>query len=496
MYRLHPSIRCGLVATVKRRVMVAGLLAVVLAAPLPAQEIDTRALESHVSLLADDLLEGRAPGTRGERMAALYLVSQLRRLGMEPLTERGYRLPVPLTAVEVDLENAVVRLSGDGGEQTLRPPAFYHPGGSRSAFRGFSGDLVFVGPAANALEVLAGYEWLDGKVVVMTPPWSGLAEVETELLRRGAAGSVQVVPNESFYGRLRIVRGPTRFFLPDGVDDPANQGHLPVVVGGGAMISALGIDEDIGAGAAGVPVELGRRFELELPFTTEERTGYNVAGVIPGADPSMRDEWIMYVAHYDHVGHGEPVDGDSIWNGFIDNVAGCAMLLEIARAMALDPPARSVAFLFVTAEEQGLLGSNWFAYDPPVPLGRIRAVLNLDGGAPPAPPAAWGLVGADDSWAGRVARETIETSGWSVRGVPIGPQSDHWPFHLAGLPSLLLFPGDTLDGVTEREAAELRDRWQREHTPNDEWSPEFPLAGMARYAELALRIGRELATDG
>lgn len=84
--------------------------------------------------------------------------------------------------------------------------------------------------------------------------------------------------------------------------------------------------------------------------------------------------------------------GDSIWNGFIDNAAGCAMLLEIARAMAHDPPPRSVAFLFVTAEEQGLLGSNWFVYDPPVPLDRIRAVLNLDAGAPRAPPAALGLV--------------------------------------------------------------------------------------------------------
>lgn len=459
-----------------------------------AQTIDTLALEGHARFLADDHLEGRGPASRGERTAALYLTTRLDALGLRPLPGLDdHRLPVPLTAVHVDRERATVRLSDATGTRTLRPPAFYHPGGSRDAFRDFEGSLVFAGAATGATKALDDMD-VAGDVVVLTPPWSGLHEVETSLLRRGAAGAITLVPDSVFYERLRIVRGPTRYFLPDGVQDPANQSALPRLAGGPAMIRAMGLEDEA---AAGAKLERARRLELDIavhfPHTTERRTGYNVAGHIRGADRELADEWVVLVAHYDHVGFGQPTAGDSVWNGFVDNAVGCAMLLEIARSLSEDPPARSVAFLFVTAEEQGLLGSNWFTHRPPLPLEQVRAVVNLDGGAPPAPPDEWGLVGADASEAGRVARRVIEAHGWSVDAVAFGPQSDHWPFHLSGVPALMLFPGSSLEGMSEEQASTLTERWLRPHTPEDEWSPDYPFSGIRRYAELGLEIGRALA---
>lgn len=465
-----------------------------------AAQVDTTALESHARFLAHDLLEGRHPASRGERLAALYLTSVMSRLGLQPLGPDGYRLPVPLTAVHFDEDRMALRLTGSGGERrTLRPPAFYHPGGNRAAFRDFAGELLFAGAASDAIATLAD-EDLSGRVVVLTPPWSGLAEVEAALLRKGAAGAIHLIPDGTFYERLRIVRGPTRYFLPDEVDDPANQSRLPRVTGGPELMGALGIAHEARRGGTRHRARpLGGAAEVEIPHTTEARTGYNVAGFVPGDDPELRDEWVVLVAHYDHVGYGQPTDGDSIWNGFVDNAVGSAMLLEIARATAADPPARSVAFLWVTAEEQGLLGANWFVHESPLPLEDVHAVLNLDGGAPPAPPAGWGLVGADASPAGRTARRVIEERGRSVTAVDIGPQSDHWPFHLAGVPALLLFPTQDLAGLSEERAEALHDRWIRPHTPDDEWSAGFPLGGVERYASLALEITRALAgagTDG
>lgn len=467
--------------------------AVVAAMPAP-QEVDTVALESHARFLADDRLEGRGPASRGERIAALYLTSRLQELGVAPLPGHGYELPVPLTAVDIRVEEATLRIDADGEVRTLRPPAFYHRGGSGPAFRDVAGELLLGGSAAGAPAVLEGLD-LQGRVVVLAPPWDGLHELREELRTRGAVGTLELIPDATFHERLRIVRGPTRYFLPDGVRDPANQSALPAIVGGPDVIEALGLAGEVPFES---PVERARslgRVRVELPHTTEARTGYNVAGAVRGADPRLRDEWIVYVAHYDHVGFGEPTAGDSIWNGFIDNAAGSATLLELARILAADPPARSVAFLFVTAEEQGLLGSNWFAHDPSLPLERVRAVLNIDGGVPPAPPVAWGLVGIDGSPELDVARSAVEARGWSVRRVEPGPQSDHWPFHLAGVPALMLFPGDELEGLSPEEADRLRERWLHAHTPDDEWSPDFPFSGHRRYAELALAIGRALAQE-
>ncbi|HSR40744.1 MAG TPA: hypothetical protein VLL48_01195, partial [Longimicrobiales bacterium] len=227
--------------------------------------IDTLDVESHARFLAHDLLEGRHPASRGERLAALYIVARLHALGVSPLPPAGYRMPVPLTAVTVG-DDAVLRRVTDAGARTVRPPDFYHPGGGRSAFRGFGGRLLFAGPTPGARTALRGHADLSGHVIVLTPPWSELSEVEVELRRRGAEGAIHLVPDSLFYERLRIVRGPTRYFLPDAIDDPANQSRLPRVTGGPALVRALGLE---GEARPGAEVERARRLEarveVELP---------------------------------------------------------------------------------------------------------------------------------------------------------------------------------------------------------------------------------------
>ncbi|MEX2570368.1 MAG: M28 family peptidase, partial [Gemmatimonadota bacterium] len=293
--------------------------------------LDSLFLESHARFLAHDLLEGRGPASRGERLAALYLETRPAAMGVRPVAGAGYRLAVPLTAVDIDEAASSMRLITSGETRVLRPPAFYHPGGGRASFTGFAGEAVFPGTASDQVTALARSGALAGKVVVLEPPLGGAYGVYQDLLAGGASGAIALVPDSTFYGRLRIVRGPTRYHLPDGVADPANQTPLPTVVGGAELVRALGLDD-----TGGPPSELS--VAIDVPLVTEARIGYNVLGYVEGSDPALRAEWVVYVAHYDHVGFGEPTAGDSIWNGFVDNAAGTAILLEVARSMSADPP--------------------------------------------------------------------------------------------------------------------------------------------------------------
>lgn len=462
------------------------------ASSLPAQTVDTLALEAHARFLSHDLLEGRGTGSRGEALAALYLESRFQALGLEPLGEEGYRLPVPLVAVRFDDAATRLTISTGGTNRVMASRDFYHPGGGPNAFRDFEGALLDAGAAPDALEALRDHPDLTGSVVVLGPPWDGIAAVEAELHRRGAEGAIEIVPNGPLYDRLRIVRGPVRYWLREPVDDPGNQGPLPVAIGGPALAKALGLEIAPGR-ALDRARETGATVEVDWAFETDSLTAWNVAARLPGADPSLAGESVLWLAHYDHVGFGEPAAGDSIWNGFVDNAAGVAAVLEVARVLAADPPARSAVFLLVTAEEQGLLGSNRFVEGPPVPLESIRLAINLDAGAPVAPPTTWWISAGGLGDLETVVRDAVEWRGWSLDVEPPNDHSDHASFLRVDVPALFLVPGGTFEGVTEEEARALEERLVHPHTAGDEWSPEFSMAGLARYAELALAIGRAVA---
>lgn len=464
--------------------------------PARGQDVDTLALEAHARFLAHDLLEGRGTGSAGEGIAALYLESRFRALGLEPLAGDDYRLPVPLVSVRFDPSMTALRIAFDGDEtHVLRPPDFYHPGGGGAAFRDFGGRLLDAGASPGALEALRGFDDLDGRVVVLGPPWEGIGEVEAEILRRGGAGTLSLIPNDPFYDRLRTVRGPVRYFLREPVDDPVNQGALPGVVGGPALIRALGLEGEIRPGRTLERARpTGSRVEVTWSLRSDSLTAWNVAARLEGSDPALADQPIVYLAHYDHVGYGQPAAGDSIWNGFVDNAAGVAAVLEIARALAADPPPTPAIFLLVTAEEQGLLGSSRFVADPPIPLEDVRLVVNIDAGAPVAPPTSWWISAGHLGDLEGAVRRAVERRGWTLDVRPANTHSDHWSFLRAGVPALFLVPGSEMEGVTAEDVETLGERFVHPHTPHDEWAPGFPFAGLARYAGLALEIGRAVAS--
>lgn len=443
-----------------------------------AQEIEAKALNAHTYYLSHDLLEGRGTASRGESLAALYLSSRMRELGLQPLA-KDYRLPVPLTAYSFDSTRASMRILTGQNEHTLRHPDFYHPGGAPSSFRDFSGELLWAGPTPGALSALRDHRDLSGTVVVLTAPWTGIGEVEAELLRRGAAGAIEIVPND-FYERLRVVRGPTRYALPREVDDPDNQSPLPVVVTGPAGADALGVIPWLDSGdtlRSARPMDA--RAEINLASSSEKTTAYNVAAMLPGTDPDRSDRAMIYLAHYDHVGFGQPAGADSIWNGFTDNASGTAALLEIARVLHEDPPPYSVLFLFTTAEEQGLLGATWFLHRPPLSLDRIDLAINIDGGIPPADISQWTLAAPPgQEWIAGAVGEMAD-DGWTLQRRPLTSDSDHWPFHRADIPAFFLYPGSQADS-------------RFIHTAEDEWRKDFPFAGLVRYAEAARQLGRIL----
>ncbi|MGH7574447.1 MAG: M28 family peptidase, partial [Longimicrobiales bacterium] len=291
-------------------------------------------------------------------------------------------------------------------------------------------------------------------------------------------------------------RGPDRFFV-DEVHDPIWQPELPVVLVGPAVLRALLGDARLPPGAleAGpiAPTPLGRTVSGHVAATVEDAPTTNVAGYIPGSDAALRDEFIAFTAHYDHLGIGAPdAGGDSIYNGFSDNAAGVAMLLAIAETMRAAPPDRSVLFLFFAAEERGLLGSTYYTTRPLVPLERTAAVINLDAGAPPAPPVSWRIAG-DSIGLGPLARDVAASHGWTATLSGASPNTDYWPFLTRGVPAIFIVPGNEWEGVSAEGREVLRERWDHYHQPSDEWSAEFPFRGVARYADFALEVGRAAA---
>lgn len=247
-----------------------------------------------------------------------------------------------------------------------------------------------------------------------------------------------------------------------------------------------------GSGAVPLPLSVN----VAARFTFEDFEDYNVAALLPGSDPARRDQIVAFTAHYDHLGIGDPdANGDSIYNGFSDNAAGVAMLLAIAETVAKAPPARSLLFLFFTGEELGLLGSEYYATRPLLPLQRVTAVVNVDGGAPPAPPVQWRIAGGHASTLGQIAEAIGAEHGWAAQSSNTSPNSDHWPFFRRRIPAVFVIPGLEWEGLGSLERERLAARWDRYHQAGDHWDPEFPFVGLQRYAELAMRIGLAAANS-
>jgi Zn-dependent M28 family amino/carboxypeptidase len=511
--------------------LVPSLLAAQASARRPA-EITAAEIDGHLRFLSSDLLEGRAPATRGGRLAAEYIASQLRAFGLKPGNDTSYLQSVPIDVVTADKSTMRFAASGKATADLRYPDDVVAFAGSAVDNSAARGELVFVGYGAAAPE----YRWNDfkdvdlrGKVVLILvndPPapasepnlfggramtyygrWTYKFE---EAERRGAAGALIVHTTEAAGYPWHTVVGSwarEQRMLPRPDDAPAPLGVRGWITDSAAtaLLKQAGLDlaqlRQQATRRDFSPVATGIMMDLAFRNTVEHLRSENVAGVVPGRDPKMKDEYVLFSAHWDHFGIGPAVNGDSIYNGALDNASGTSDLLAVARAAAAGPaPKRSMMFVFVTAEEFGLLGSQYFAEHPTVPAEKIVANLNVDGG---------NLLGRVRDL--RVLGDTKSSLGPSLatlvrpRGLTLSPdshpergyfyRSDHFSFAKVGVPSVSIAAGNDYLGRPKNWGLEQEEDYtaHRYHQPSDEYSPNFDLTGAVQLSQIVLDFGRSIA---
>jgi Zn-dependent M28 family amino/carboxypeptidase len=517
------------------------------AAGLPAalkpalDSISAEQMLAHTKTLASDEYEGRAPGTRGEELTVNYLTEQLKRMGLKPGNPDGtFVQKVPLVGIKADPATSVTA----GGKQVgMSFPDDYVAVSRRNApeVKVENSDLVFVGYGVVAPE----YGWDDykgvdvkGKTIVMLindPPvpapgspndlddkifkgramtyygrWTYKYEIASE---KGAAAAIIVHETEPAGYPYDVVKGSWGQENFDIKSPDGNAARVAVeswVTDSKAreIFSAAGQDFDALKRAAVSkdfkPVTLDARYTATVRNTLRDVQSQNVVARLEGSDPNLRNEHVVYTAHWDHLGKNEKLPGDQIYNGALDNATGTAQVLEVAEAFTKlpTPPRRSVLFLFVTAEEKGLLGAKYYAENPLYPLEKTLANINVDGAN------QWGrtkdivIVGDGNSTLDDLTREVAAMQGRTVVPDPepekgLYYRSDHFEFAKQGVPALYTDTGIEFVG----KPADFGERKRKEYTENDYHKPsddvkaDWDLSGAAEDAQMLLVIGHRVA-DG
>ena len=505
----------------KLQALLAGLAALTAAATAtaeaPSADFTPEAFRAHVAFLADDLLEGRASGTRGYDIAATYVASQFEALGLEPAAQGRWLQPVEfvrfeaagtpsLTAAGRTFEHGrdiIVRVSPDPQPLALEAPL---------VFAGYGLDLP-----AHGFDDYRGLD-VSGRIVVVLSgtPEATRSDVAAHLgsekaamaARRGAVGLIVVRAGEDAeslpWSRYRQIadRPGTTWVRPGGRPYVANDLRFSATMDVDAAAAlfegaprSLESLLDGGGSPAGFALPHVARVAHEAPRTTRF-TSPNVLAVLPGSDPALAGEYVLMMAHLDGLGIDENGDGeDRIRNGAMDNATGIATLIEVAREMS-EPgnrPRRPVLFAAVTAEEVGLLGAEYLARNP-VTEGRIVGLVNLD-----MPILTYDFqdvvaFGAEHSTLGPIvgraaARMNVALSPDPLPHEGLFTRSDHYKFVREGVPAVFLMTGFAGDG-RERFTGFLRDRY---HKPNDDLSQPFDWQAGARFARLNYLIAREIA---
>jgi Zn-dependent M28 family amino/carboxypeptidase len=493
--------------------------------------ITTAELRAHVRFLASDLLEGRGPATRGDLLAQAYVAAQLEAAGLEPAAPGGgWFQKVPLVGVTTGVAEPL-RFSA-GGESFAPDPAGYvaNAGAPRQKIRLEEAEVVFAGFGIVAPE----FEWNDyagvdvrGKVVlVMNNDPEGdpaLFAGETRLYygrwsykyeeaaRQGAAGAIVIHTTPSAAYPWSVVQtswAGKQFELPaDG--SPRVSVRLWTTEEVSRRLVTLG-GQDLDRLRAAAQrrdfraVPLGVRVSLALENTITEEESGNVIGRLTGSDTRRRDEAVLYVAHHDHLGRkpGAAPGTDDIYNGAVDNATGVAAILAVARAQAALPtrPARTLLFAVVTGEEQGLLGSEWLARHPPVPVGRMAAVINVDAMNVFGRTRDVTLIGLGRSSVDEAVERVAHWQGRVVKGDQFPSygtfyRSDHFSFAKVGVPAIDLKEGTDFLGRPVDWGRTTFDDWRDRHyhQPSDEWRDDYDLSGMLEDTRLIFFVGRDLA---
>jgi len=506
------------------------------AGPLPLAklpDIDAAAALVHIKTLSADSFEGRAPGTAGEKLTVDYLTAQFKAAGLEPGNPDGtFVQKVPLVGITPSGSSPLVVKKGEQAlslSRHVEVVAYSQRVTEDVAIDG--SEIVFAGYGVQAPE----FDWDDFKgtdvkgktlvVLVNDPPvadqklfggkamtyygrWTYKYEKAAEL----GAAAVFVVHEIGPAGYpFSVVQGfgAESFDLvtPDrNMGRSAIQGWLSQA-GASRLLASAGLDfQKLKAQAATrefKPVPLGMTASMSFAQTLRTVDSYNVVARLPGSDPKLVDDHVVFTAHWDHLGIGEERNGDKIYNGASDNASGTAALIEIARAMkkAQPPPKRSILFLAVTAEEHGLLGSLYYAKFPLYPLARTLANINADNNLPmwgrtrDIPVIGLGASDLDDYLRAAAAEQgrTLSPDADPEKGSYY--RSDHFNFAKVGVPALNVDEGlvyrDRPAGFgKEKRAYYVANDY---HAPSDHVKPDWDLSGFAEQAKLLLAVGYRVA---
>lgn len=502
--------------------------------------ISEDALRAHIKFLSDDRLEGRGTGSKGGETAALYIAEQFEALGLKGAGAKGsFWQPVSLVGVKADPKTEL-RISGQSGSESFKfADDFVAFTGAQTEKVNVNADLVFVGYGIDAPD----QKWNDykgpaedyrGKILVMMvndPPatkeepdlfggrrltYSGRWTYKfEEAARRGAVGALLLHTNESAgYGWnvIRTSNGSWRFDLARTAGDKTPYLQVRSWMTDDAahrMMRLAGLNlDDLRKQAAARdfrPVKLNLKASLDLNSEVKRVDAPNVVATLPGRDPKLRDEYVVFSAHWDHLGVGAPnKKGDTIYNGALDNATGVACVIEIARVLSSLPlaerPRRSILFLIPTAEEQGLIGAEWYSLHPLVPIGKTAANINLDSMNILGPTHDFVPLGAE-----RSSLKAVVEAIAKERGVRISPdprpeqgsffRSDHFPFAKVGVPSISLKEGNDYVGHPKEWGAQKFKEYNdaHYHQPSDEFRADWNFQGMIQEADFALAIGRRVA---
>ena len=500
--------------------------------PNPEDVITTDALKAHVRFLSDDLLEGRGTATRGHEIAARYVASEFEGMGLTPAGDNGTFLQaVSLRRVEFQPAQSSFSVVVNGQDKSLELETdWYASGDPIRKDTTAEGQVVFVGMGLVAPELkhddYAGVD-VKGKIVAILPgapeKWETTtrAYYSSSYLKAKAAaehGAVGIITlwspeMDSHYpwsAMLKNAKFPDyRVMGRDGIPfdfNPQLRGGVAVSVAESKkLLATAGRDADkvMNDAVAGAvqSFELPVTAKIHLVSDFEDATSPNVVAVLPGSDPKLKNEYVVYSAHLDHLGIGAPDKGDRINNGAYDNASGSAVLMEIARAFSRMPtaPKRSVVFINVTAEEKGLLGAYYFSRYPTVPEGSIVADINLDEIASLFPLKDIVALGAEHSTLNEDVIAAAKLTGFEISPDPFPEEtyfirSDQFPFVRRGVPAIFIGPGmKSTDPKVDGKAIYMNWLQNLYHTPHDEFTLSFDWPSNVRLAKLNFLIGQRVA---
>ena len=514
----------------------ASLTIMAMVLPLAAQntgseKISGDKIRAHVKYLSSDALEGRGVGTHGEKLATEYIAGQLKAEGVKPGAGNGsYFQRVPLVGIQTQ-SDATMTVAGKTGKTSLVFSKDYvGTAFTQRPENDFDAEAIFVGHGINAPE----FHWDDykgvdvkGKVLIFftnEPPsqdpaffggpaltyygrWTYKFE---EAARRGAVAA------------LIIHTTPTAGYGWGVVNGSWSQEHseLKLKPGEKALEFAGWLTQDAGAKLMAVtgksldqllamanrksfhPIPLPVHIAGHIPVKLRQIESRNVIGRVEGSDPQLKSQAVLFTAHWDHLGIGVPVNGDKIYNGAVDNATGCAMVLDIARAWAALPakPKRTGLFIFVTAEEQGLLGSQYYGEHPEVPTGQTAADLNFDAFYPfgrtrdvhvtgAERTTLWPLVESD------AKRLNLEIKPDAQPGQGSYYRSDHFSLARVGVPSFSIEAGTEYIGKPKDFGTKAFEEYNdtHYHQPSDEYRENWDFASMEQMATFGLTVGIDIA---